>query len=63
MLVSKFNLKRKKLEYTGPEKLDSSSEVLIEIYGLKNLIKEAEARISAHEQVLLIAQEAEKTEK
>lgn len=57
-----FNLKRKNIEYSGPEKIESISEIRIEIAGLQHLIKEAESQIKAHEQVMIIIQESYKEE-
>ncbi len=55
-----MKLEKKAIEYTGPEKTESISEIRVEIAGLKHLIQEAKAHIKAFEQLVIIFEEAQK---
>jgi len=49
------DLTRKHIEYTGSLNLRTRAEILIEMAGLRNAIKQAEELLSRCEQILIIA--------
>jgi hypothetical protein len=51
----KMRVVKKSLEYAGVTDPTSPSEMEIEIYGLKNVIRQAQELISRHEQAIALA--------